>query len=1189
MKKYYFALVYFLVALGHAQNPAARDPGFNPFSMPLNQFANEGVITKISAQTDGKLLMLNYKSIFRRDANQLDTGFNVTFSNNPQLSDFLIQPDGKIIVTGNFTTVNGIAKKQMVRLNADGSLDNSFAVTGTGFSYVPQKIQLLPDGKILVSGNFYAYNEIAAKGMIRLNPNGTRDNTFTSAVDLSNINGKAFLQPDNKILLALASSGTGSLNLLRRLNSDGSIDTAFTDGQLGTGNILNTATQSDGKIIVTGTFSTYNSAPSNSIVRINADGTTETTFPVGFGSASPASIVIQPDAKIVIGGYFYTFNGSACKALVRLNPDCSRDTTFDTSNAVDLAVSNQSYVNSMVLQADGKLIIAGSISYYGNYPVNHILRVNTDGSRDAGYTNLTKAFDATVNVVALQPDGKILVSGVFGRYNGDPAKQLIRLNADGSRDSSFALAGTGFTYDQPYWNSSVKAIAVQTDGKIVLGGEFTTFNGQTVSRIMRLNSNGSRDTSFLGTGFNDTVNEIVLQPDGKIIVRGIFSTYNGIACEKIVRLNANGARDTSFTSALNTIAAYDVALQSDGKILAGGNFSTTINSVLVKTMIRLNANGTHDTSFTFGPTADAINKLAVQADGKIVVLIAGMTGNTSEHLERLNANGTLDTGFSYPTPGPTHVAYDFTMLPDGKVLLVSYNSNATTIHKLERLNTNGSTDPAFDSGVGFTGQIYRTLIQPDGKILLGGGFTTYKNIPENRILRLSGEEYYFISGNNKLDANNNGCDSGDGNFANLNFQVTSNTTNTAYIANTSGIFNLGLPAGNYTLTPVFENPAYFGVSPASITLNFPAQTSPVSQNFCISPTGNHADLEISILPINVARPGFDSHYKMVYKNKGNQTQSGTIRLDFNDAATDMTVANPVIATQLPNVLTWNFTNLLPMESREISFTLNLNSPTETPALNSGDLLSFTANVLSTLTDDTPADNTATLAQTVVNSFDPNDKTCLEGAFIDANKVGEYVHYMIRFENTGTYPAQNISVVDMIDTSKYDVSSLVPVKGSHLFTTKISDGNKVEFYFKDINLPYADATNDGYVAFKIKTKSTLEPGDIFSNAAAIFFDYNSAITTDAASTTVSFLATRDFETNPFFTIYPNPAKGELHIGKTQTVEIKSIAIYNALGQLVLAIPNAQKVMDVDVSSLKSGNYFISINSDKGISNEKFIKL
>lgn len=373
-------------------------------------------------------------------------------------------------------------------------------------------------------------------------------------------------------------------------------------------------------------------------------------------------------------------------------------------------------------------------------------------------------------------------------------------------------------------------------------------------------------------------------------------------------------------------------------------------------------------------------------------------------------------------------------------------------------------------------------------------------------------------------------------------------------------------------------------------MNFPTQVSPQTQNFCITPNGVHPDLEITLLPINVERQGFLSQYKFVYKNKGNQLQSGTLNFNFNDAVLNFVLATTAVSSQTVNNLNWSFTNLNPFETKEIVITLLINTPTATSPLNSGFVLNYTTTISSIQTDEIPSDNTFVYNQTVVNSFDPNDKTYLEGATIATTKVGDYVHYMIRFENTGTYAAQNITVKDVIDTSKFDINSTVPTSGSGLFITRVLEGNRVEFYFENINLPFADATNDGYVAFKIKTKSTLVAVDSFSNLAGIYFDYNSAITTNTTTTTVqNLLVKEDFTFDNCFTLYPNPVSDLLNINKKNDIAISSINIFNTLGQLVLVIPNAKETQSVDVSTLKFGNYFVKINSNKGTATSKFIKM
>lgn len=445
--------------------------------------------------------------------------------------------------------------------------------------------------------------------------------------------------------------------------------------------------------------------------------------------------------------------------------------------------------------------------------------------------------------------------------------------------------------------------------------------------------------------------------------------------------------------------------------------------------------------------------------------------------------------------------------------------------------------------------------------------------------------FYTIQGNHKFDVDINGCDNNDIAIPNLRFSITDGTNSGTIISNLSGNYLIPVSDGNYTLAPILENPDYFTVSPSSLSVDFPDTLSPAIQNYCITANGLHNDLEVVILPILIARPGFDATYKIIYKNKGNQMQTGSLSFEFEEDYMDFVSASPMVSNQSENILSWNYSNLQPFETRQILVTMNINSPMEIPAVNAGDQLDFTAVINSIPNDDIPFDNISNLKQIVVNSLDPNDKTCLEGTTVSTTMIGEYVHYLIRFENTGTFAAENIVVKDMIDSAKFDIATLIPLNGSHSFVTRINS-NQVEFIFENINLPFDDANNDGYVAFKIKTKPTLVLGDTFSNSANIYFDYNFPIVTNTYTTTIQALSNQDFEFNSVFSLSPVPTKDLLTIAAKDSVVMTSVSIYNSFGQLVQVNTNPSET--IDVSSLSSGSYFIKIISDQGSATGKFIK-
>lgn len=445
--------------------------------------------------------------------------------------------------------------------------------------------------------------------------------------------------------------------------------------------------------------------------------------------------------------------------------------------------------------------------------------------------------------------------------------------------------------------------------------------------------------------------------------------------------------------------------------------------------------------------------------------------------------------------------------------------------------------------------------------------------------------YYTVQGNQKIDLNNNGCDATDTAYANLKFNITNGTISGSLISNASGNYAVQVSAGTHTITPQFENPNYFTATPAIATVTFPTTTSPFIQDFCIVPNGVHHDLEIVVIPLSVARPGFDVTYKIKYKNKGNQTENATINFNFNDAILDYVSSTAVPTMQTAGTLLWTIGTIKPFQTGEILATLNVNSPTELPAVNGGDVLGYNAEIIGLNTDEMLNDNTFSLKQIVVNSFDPNDKTCLEGTTIDPNTIGKYVHYKIRFENTGTFAATNVVVKDIIDATKFDVSTLEMIDASHSCVARITNPNKVEFIFENINLPFDDANNDGYVTFKIKTNPNLVLGNSFSNLANIYFDYNFPIVTNNFTTTIqNTLSLQENELINNVVAYPNPVRDILNFKTKHT--ILKVEVYDNSGRILSS--NAISDHKVDLSNLKTATYLLKLYTEKGIENIKVIK-
>ncbi|MCB9426359.1 MAG: T9SS type A sorting domain-containing protein [Flavobacteriales bacterium] len=425
----------------------------------------------------------------------------------------------------------------------------------------------------------------------------------------------------------------------------------------------------------------------------------------------------------------------------------------------------------------------------------------------------------------------------------------------------------------------------------------------------------------------------------------------------------------------------------------------------------------------------------------------------------------------------------------------------------------------------------------------------------------------------------------------VDFKIDERLSLTEMIYDKSNSYEIFLKEGSYTIYPIIEDGSYYSIEPESFYVKLPSEDylKEINQDFCITPIGDINDLEITIAPIGIpARPGFDTTYKIVYKNKGTSSLSGIVELNYKDDVLDFDSSSESPTENNDGKVLWKFTNLKPFESSSILVRFNVNSPMEDPAVNNGDLLNFTASISFDGTDETPNDNTHELRQTVVGSYDPNDKTCLEGTDVLPEMIGEYIHYRIRFENTGTFPAENIVVVDEIDESKFDVSTLVPLDASHDFETRIT-GNKVEFIFEGIQLPFEDATNDGYVIFKIKTLPTLKLGDSFSNQASIYFDFNFPIITNNETTTIveEHLGVEDFDFTDELTVYPNPVADRLYITSKNNAQLQSLEIYNLQGQMVLSVPQVSK-MSFEVSHLPKGTYLVKVKTDRGEATTKIVK-
>lgn len=819
-----------------------------------------------------------------------------------------------------------------------------------------------------------------------------------------------------------------------------------------------------------------------------------------------------------------------------------------------------------------------------------LFQAQNAASADPGFIPATvwNNYEKQVNDMALQSDGKIVIEATQYNYDTGWTRTIERLNADGSSDAAFKILTDNTA------NGHKCLILIQSDGKIILGSQFTVAG--VIKPMIRLNTDGSIDTTFDTPALptSSYIYCLTLLPDGKLLVGNDSS-------KKLLRLTADGALDTTFYDEHPEIqSCRAVLVLPDGKLIVAGSMSDPVGAVTYYHIEKLNANGTIDPTFDISTSFIGRNgytsSLALQPDGKILVggRFDTCDGNNSKSLARLHPDGSYDKTFTSPIYDTEPVVNDILVRPNGNIL-IGGNFSASSIYGIAMLLPNGSVTYSFSPSTAGTSvtiseysEVRRVVQQPNGMILHCGD---YGNIGgqsnKTNMIRLLGTDSYLVNGYTRLDMQNNGCTDADPGFPYLKYKLVNGTNQSSYYSSSNGYHGVMLKNGTSVITPILDNPTWFSVSPSSISLNMPSATNYANQNFCVTAVGSHHDLSVVIEPINRATPGFDAYYKVLVRNNGNQTATGTVRFTYDAATAEYIQSTPLAASAGFGSVTWNVEGLLPLSEVKYIVKLNLNTPTDTPPLNANDVLKFSA-VANIAQDEVATNDEATLEQTVVNSFDPNDKICLGGDYVRPEHVGDYMYYRIRFENLGTASAQNIKVTDMIDTTKFDIASLSPVDGSHPFTTRVIQGNQVEFMFNNIQLGFADENNDGYLVFKIRSLNSLTEGAVLENTASIYFDYNFPVVTNTSVVTVQrSLHTISFETIKL-ALYPVPAGDMVFISIPKQVNVQSVTVYNLLGQSVLENVRPGRQGDVNVTTLASGSYLMRVRTELGDGVMRFVK-
>ena len=693
------------------------------------------------------------------------------------------QSDGKVIVTGAFSSYNGTSAQNLVRLNTNGTLDTAFSASlgraYTGSSIFGTLVQPL-DQKIIVYGGFTSgsQNYVRTSGIGRINTDGTQDTTFNNNV--RNRYGIVYgvtIQPDNKLILTGTFTYSGSFGRLVtgsgivRLNTNGTIDTTFNVGSGSSGGTLyQSALYNDGGVLVVGGITTFSGSTGftgtrGGIVKLNASGAADNSSAWstgnGFAGNQALTVYIQPNQKALLGSsnqsYYsqssFVNNGN----FATVNTNGSLDTTFKIGNGfLNYGGVSVTGVTNIQRYSDTKVLVTGNFTAYSGSVANSIAIIDNSGSLDTSFT-LTDGFFPNTTV---PNTAKILVT---------PSYTLIPTVTTNPRLGGMTIIGpsgstlptnTVFNYQTGVTSTGqIQSAVRQTDGKVLVAGSFTSIKGSLMKGVARFDPTGGFDYAFSSsintpswTSLSATY--VTQRTDDSLLMGGAFSFSSGSArANKLAKMNTSGALDAYFCNNFGANNAVNaVGQQLDGKLVLGGVFSSAANLPNNTYLVRLHPNGMADLAFSSSIALSLnanITTIAIQPDQKI--LIGGtFTSVTSSgvpklinRIARLNTDGTLDTAFSASIgAGLNNTPNAIALQSDGKILVGGTFTafSGSTVNRLVRLNTDGTKDNTFFTGSGGFQSTVFTVLQDetDGKILVGGLFSTvYGNTTYPRLVRLN--------------------------------------------------------------------------------------------------------------------------------------------------------------------------------------------------------------------------------------------------------------------------------------------------------------------------------------------------------------------------------------------------------------------------------------------------------------------
>jgi uncharacterized delta-60 repeat protein len=667
------------------------------------------------------------------------------------------QPDGKLVVSGNFIRVNGTATTSMARLNPDGTLDQAFTST-VGASSSPSGLYVLPGGQILAFGtNQLLIGGQTYNGLVKLNPDGTVATGFSvgTGPGAGTIRG-VLVQPDGKILVGgsfTAFNGVAAAGLVR-LNADGSLDLAFTTA-LGTGftggDVVVINRQADDKILVGGRFTDFNGTGRGYLVRLLPSGALDTSYnPVTSSAFGTYHLALDP-----VTGQAVVVGVSPGQGATRLNVDGSLDGSFQAAPlSVQLCIGVGRNNNAQLL-IDGNRNVLLARSCVTSSGGGYLTRYTASGALDNQFNGQTD-LNGIVNVLLPLASGRTLVAGAFNRYGGLSNVNLVQIDGLGQ-----PRPGYNPTLDAP---GIVNRLLRQPDGKLLVAGLFREINGLAATNLIRLQPNGTPDAGFGQPRFDGPIEVMALMPDGRMLVGGSFSVAAGVASPMLARLEPGGTFDGSFRHPGTSVAIPPVrslAVLPDGKVLLGTSSGINVGG-RTATLHRYLPDGQPDAAYgqAVGATINSINDLLALPDGRHYVAgtFTSFGGSPAEGLVRLLPDGSADPAFIRPTTNPSLSAVTRVLpAPSGQIVVggsfSSYRGHASA--GLVRLNDNGLPDPAFRATL--SGISLALYVQGDGKVLMGSNGThSVGGVNQGGLSRLNADgtlDNSFVTGPSLISSN----------------------------------------------------------------------------------------------------------------------------------------------------------------------------------------------------------------------------------------------------------------------------------------------------------------------------------------------------------------------------------------------------------------------------------------------------